>query len=114
MKIKFYPIFKILRSEIPNCLKNYLEPCAVSVNLGQAIPSGTVSSGCTLFFPALSIRIFRRHYDNLGILSFQSQRLVFEAPMVQSMKHFQYNNPTCIKQAPKGLLQSACLRQVLA
>ena len=26
MKIKFYPINKILRSEIPNCLKNYLEP----------------------------------------------------------------------------------------
>ena len=28
MKIKFYPINKILRSEIPNCLKNYLEPCS--------------------------------------------------------------------------------------
>ena len=27
MKIKFYLINKILRSEIPNCLKNYLEPC---------------------------------------------------------------------------------------
>ena len=27
MKIKFYPINKILRNEIPNCLKNYLEPC---------------------------------------------------------------------------------------
>ena len=31
MRIKFYPINKILRSEIPNCLKNYLEPCTLNI-----------------------------------------------------------------------------------
>ena len=36
MKIKFYPINKILSSEIPNCLKNYLEPCELQLMFSLA------------------------------------------------------------------------------
>ena len=40
MKIKFYPINKILRSEIPNCLKNYLEPWLTRLKMSEIILIG--------------------------------------------------------------------------